>query len=151
MRQLSAALVLVIAVASGGLAAGEKDELTPAKVREMVKRADLIILAEVRRVGKPPNRFSELAWVGQDVSYRVIEQWKGHPRLSKATVAHPIVRGGPDVVGEGRLTRKRFRSGARLIVLAECGSKRGQFIAVGSPLDYTPESMKLLGEAGVRP
>jgi len=153
MRAMGVTAVLLIALVglAGAPVHADQGQPTKEEIGRLAQRADLIIAGQVRRVGTPPNQYPGVAWVGQDVSYLVREQFKGPQRLQKVDITHPIVRDSPDAVGKGHLSKRRFRPGARLIVFAQSTEGGRHFVALCSPLDDTPENRELLQEAGVRP
>jgi hypothetical protein len=105
----------------------------------------------VRVVGTPPNEYPGLTWVGQNVSYVVLKQFKGPHLMKTVDITHPILRDSPDVVGLGHLSKKRFHVGARRIVLAQGGEAGRAFVALGPSLDDTPANRELIRHAGAKP
>lgn len=88
------------------------------KIKENLKRSEIVIVGTVKNIGDAPGVKSGGELAGQPVTYNVIRVLKGEYNKSEITIYHKVSQNTRNAVSDGsRLSNEVFSVAKKLIVM----------------------------------
>jgi hypothetical protein len=125
---------LVLAAAFAGLVATAFAAPPPATFADEAKQADVMFLAKLVRVDRPPGFWSGGAMAIQTLTYDVTKVTKGAEKPTRVAVRYLIVGGAPYVAGKPEVADRLTKLGATYEVLEKEYPDAGRFAIDARPV-----------------